>query len=42
MASKKAKGHVPTPILEERLDHLNRIVKARGGKHFEGSPKKKK
>jgi hypothetical protein len=42
MATKKTKGHVPTPILEDRLAHLNNVVKSRGGKHFEGSPKKKK
>lgn len=29
-----SKGHIPTEILEERLQKLNRKVKARGGKHF--------
>jgi hypothetical protein len=31
-------GHVPLKILERRLPKLNKVVAARGGKHYSGSP----
>lgn len=32
----------PLPFLEGQLEHLNNVVKRRGGKAFEGAPHKAK